>query len=132
MMCECASCKLTDEHSGFIIEDMEIVGSRWPARGFADWPKGEHIRRSGKDAVYAAHWKHCGAEAHEKREKFNYKMRLGGKFISAKDTANRGAYLVPVPDDDVWVPIFQWERETGENYLDRVAEMKAERERKAA
>ena len=59
-------------------------------------------------------------------------MRLDGKVVSAKDTAMRDPYLIPVPDNDVWIPIFEWERETGENYLDRCAELKADNERKAA
>lgn len=110
-MCNCPSCELTDSYA---------------AKGFDAWPKGEHIRRSGKDKIYAAHWKFCGAEAHEKAEKFNMAMRLGGKFVSLEQTANREAYLVPVPDNDVWIPIFEWERATGESYIDRYNQVKAE------
>ena len=65
-MCNCASCKLTDSYA---------------EKGFDAWPKGEGIRRSGKDKVYAAHWAFCGAEAHKRPEKFDVRMRLGGKFI---------------------------------------------------
>ncbi|MCR4304943.1 MAG: hypothetical protein NUV63_12105 [Gallionella sp.] len=117
-MCNCASCELTDSYR---------------LKGFAAWPKGEHINRSGrKDKVYAAHWAYCGAEAYQKRVKLDMRMHLGGRFVSAKQTANREAYLIPLPDNDVWIPIFQWERETGENYLDRYQQLKADNERKAA
>ena len=81
-MCDCKSCVETDSLSGFILDnDLQVTGCAWPAKGFANWPKGEHIRRSGKDKVYTAHWNHCGAEAHKKREKLDMRMHLGGKSI---------------------------------------------------
>ena len=60
-MCNCVSCTETDSYA---------------EKGFASWPKGEHIRRHGKDKAYAAHWAHCGAEAHQQRTKLNMKMHI--------------------------------------------------------
>jgi len=116
-MCNCPSCKLTDSYEN---------------EGFAAWPKGEHIRRSGKDKVYAAHWAFCGAEAHKKREKLDMRAHLGGKVVSAKNYANREAYLVPVPDDDVWIPIIEWQEESGEKYIDRYNAVKSAQAKRAA
>lgn len=116
-MCNCTSCELTDSYAD---------------KGFAEWPKGEHIRRSGKDKVYAAHWAHCGAEAYQKRAKLDPRARLDGKVVAPSKYANRDAYMVPVPDDDVWIPIFEWERESGEKYLDRYEQFKDESEQLAA
>ena len=84
MMCNCKICEFTDSFAD---------------RSFADWPKGEHINRSGKkDKAYAAHWNFCGAEAHKTYEKLNLKMHLGGRFWNKSEYAHLPHYQGPFPE----------------------------------
>lgn len=88
-MCDCSSCQFTDSFTN---------------KGFAKWPKGEHLRRSGKDKVYAAHWRFCGAEAHKTYDKFDMRMHLGGKsydFETYKDLP----YYAPGQPEPKWIEL---------------------------
>lgn len=82
-MCNCASCLETDSYAD---------------KGFDAWPKGENIRRSGKDKVYAAHWAYCGAEAHKTYDKLDMRMHMPGKTWELSTYAGLSHYAPGQPE----------------------------------